>query len=202
MKQVLGAFALIFALSSPVAFAAPSQSELVNQALAAQVRTTQIRLAIEAQVLNQINWRVGDSADYKMNGGFIQGTSLNSVTKDEGTSIWMKQDMDLGFMGKQLIEVLINKSTGEIEKMIVNGQEQQKPEKPDIEVLEMKESKVTVTAGEYECIYVKIKDRQKGTTAEAWLNPKLVPMNGMIKAIQESQFGPIEQELTRSAFAP
>lgn len=149
-----------------------------------------------------LNWKVGDQADYKIAiGGFINGTSHNFVREETATSVWMQQDMDMGFMGKQKIEILMTKATGAIEKMLVNGKEETPPDASDAEVVEMKEDKVTVAAGTFECIYAKIKSKKDGSIQEAWINPQAVPMSGMLKALADSQFGKVTQELTKSSFA-
>lgn len=147
-----------------------------------------------------LDWRVGDKASHKITNMLLNGSSDSFVREDTGTSFWMVQDMNLGMMGKQKIEVLMNKTTGQIEKMLVNGQEQQAP-KPDVEVVEMKEDKITVAAGSFDCIYAKIKNKGDGKITQAWINPKAVPMSGQLKVIAESQFGEIVQELTSFQFA-
>jgi len=165
---------------------------------AAQLQTSTM---IQAQFAAGLNWHVGDQADYKISiGGFINGTSHNFVSKDEGTSIWMEQDMDLGFMGKQKIEVQLEKATGKILKLLANGQEQQVPDAGDQEVLEMHEDNVTVPAGAFPCIYAKIKSKKDNSVQEAWINPQLVPMTGILKALADSQFGKVDQEATKFSF--
>lgn len=149
-----------------------------------------------------LNWKVGDQADYSISiGGFINGTSHNFVREETATSFWMQQDMDMGFMGKQKIEVLMTKATGAIEKLIVNGKEEAIPDASDSEVVEMKEDKVTVPAGTFDCIYAKIKSKKDGSIQEAWINPQAVPMAGMLKALADSQLGKVTQELQKATFA-
>ncbi len=164
-------------------------------------QTLQVQTMAQAQ-LTGLNWTVGDQADYKISiGGFINGTAHSFVSKDEGASIWMQQDMDLGFAGKQKIEVQFEKATGKILKMLANGQEQQVPDQGDVEVVEMKEDNVTVPAGSFPCIYAKIKSKKDGSIQEAWINPQVVPMSGMLKALADSQFGKVTQEATKFSFA-
>lgn len=149
-----------------------------------------------------LNWKVGDKASYKLSiGGFINGTSDNYVREDVGTSLWMVQDMDMGFLGKQKIEILINKTNGQIEKLLVNGQEQKVPEAGKVEIVEMKESHIRVAAGEFDCVYVKVKDNSSGQIQEAWMNPQAVPMSGTLKSLGQSQLGQVTQELTSFQFA-
>jgi hypothetical protein len=113
----------------------------------------------------------------------------------------MQQDMDLGFAGKQKIEVQFEKATGKILKMLANGQEQQIPDQGDVEVVEMREDNVTVPAGSFPCIYAKIKSKKDNSIQEAWINPQVVPMSGMLKALADSQFGKVTQEATKFSFA-
>jgi hypothetical protein len=163
----------------------------------------QAQALVEAQLLQGLNWKVGDQADYSVNiGGFIKGTSHNFVREDSGTELWMVQDMDLGFMGKQKIEVLFDKATGQIKKMLANGQEQQVPDNKDVEIVEMKEDHIKTTAGEFDCIYAKIKNTKDGSIQEAWINPHAVPMSGLLKALADSQFGKVTQEITKFQRAP
>ena len=116
------------------------------------------------------------------------------------TEIWMVQDMDLGFMGKQKIEILFDAGSGAIKKILANGQEQQLPDAKDQEIVEMKESSVTVAAGSFKCIYAKIKSKKDGSIQEAWINPQEIPMSGLLKALADSQFGKVTQELKSFAF--
>lgn len=191
-------FALIAA--ALVAIGSQAQAETVNFAAIAQGLSAQTQTL--AAIMPGLNWHVGDQADYNISiGGFINGTAHSFVREDAGTSLWMQQDMDLGFMGKQKIEVLINKTTGKIEKMLANGQEQQVPDAGDQEVLDMHEDKVQVPAGSFPCIYAKIKSKKDNSIQEAWLNPQVVPMSGMLKVLADSQFGKVSQEATKFSFA-
>ncbi len=185
--------------SAMVAFSVSSQARADYQV---DVAALQASTMLEAKATAGLNWTVGDKASYalKLMGGMIKGTSNNIVREDTGTHYWMVQDMDL--MGqKQKAEAMLNKQTGAIEKLLVNGQEQKVPDAGEQEILEMKEANVTVAAGTYDCIYAKIKNKSDGKITEAWINPQAVPMTGMIKAIADSQLGKVEQELTSAEFA-
>lgn len=193
MKTIFAFFAALFVAASTV----PAQADVSIDFAKLQAATM-----AEASTLG-LKWKVGDKATYSMNiGGFIKGTAVNFVREDNGTELWMQQDMDLGFMGKQKVEVLFDKATGQIKKLLANGQEQQIPSASDQEVVEMKEDKIRVTAGEFDCIYAKIKNTKDGSIQEAWINPQAVPMSGMLKALADSQFGKVTQELTSFQFAP
>jgi hypothetical protein len=163
----------------------------------------QAQAMVEAQLLQGLNWKVGDNADYSVNiGGFIKGSAHNFVREDNGTELWMQQDMDLGFMGKQKIEILFEKATGQIKKMLANGQEQSIPDNKNMEIEEMKEDRIKVAAGEFDAIYARIKNKEDGSIQEAWINPQAVPMSGLLKALADSQFGKVTQELNKFEHAP
>jgi hypothetical protein len=142
------------------------------------------------------NWKVGDENNYKLNlGGFLNGTMKMFIREIGADGIWMVQDVDL-VIQKQKAEILIDPNTGEIKKILVDGKEQTIPAS-DIEIVEQKEATVTVPAGTYPAIYLKIKDNaNKGAISENWINPRDIPISGMLKSIQDSQLGKMTIELT------
>ncbi len=153
----------------------------------------QIQQSVVAQGLS---WKVGDENNYKLNmGGFLNGTMKMSVREVGADGIWLVQDVDL-MIQKQKIEVLVDPNTGAIKKMIVNGKEQEPP-KSQIEIVEQKEDKITVPAGTYDAIYLKIKDKaQNDAISENWVNPRDIPLSGMLKSLADSQLGKVTIELT------
>ena len=170
--------------------------EIVNQT----IYQAHIEALADANAAQGLNWHVGDRASYKLDGGFIKGTIQSFVREDTGSGFWMQQDADLGLFGKQKVEILFNKADGQIQKLLVNGKEQSAPAAGDVEVIEMKEDHIRVTAGEFDCIYVKIKDKKEGQVQEAWINPGAVPMSGVIKSMSDTQLGKLTQELTSFSF--
>lgn len=178
--------ALIIALGMALSFnavAAPSAVEAVE--IFAQV---QLPAIMDQARTTGLDWKVGDRADYSVDMGFIKGTMNSSVRSIGAEGVWMDQDMDLGFAGKQKIETLIDPNTGAIKKMLVNGQEQQIPEQ-DIEVIEVKEDRITVPAGTFDCIHARMQDKKDKKEINAWINPQLVPMSGLLKQVAPVQFG-------------
>ncbi len=179
-----------------------AEGHAVELAVASAQPTIQSAI-VQSQVSAMgLKWRVGDKADYKLAGGIINGTVKSFVREDNGSEIWVQQDMDMGFLGKQKVEILFDKATGQVKKLLANGKEQTVPDASNIEVMETKEDKVTVPAGTFDAIYAKIKDKSNDQIQEAWINPQEVPINGMVKAIADSQLGKITQELTAKSFAP
>jgi hypothetical protein len=132
--------------------------------------------------------------------GFIQGKMQSFVREEVEAGIWMQQDMDLGFMGKQKVEVLFDKNTGQVLEIIANGQKQDLPDSSNMELEDMKEANITVSAGTFDCVYMKVRDKNKNESSEAWINPQLVPMSGLIKQISPSPFGQVKMELTSFEF--
>ncbi len=142
-----------------------------------------------------LNWKVGDTNNYSLDMGFLQGKMIMSVKSITAEGIWMNQDMDLGFAGKQNAEMLLDSNTGEIKKMLVNGKEQAIP-KNDVEIVEVTEDRITVPAGTFDCIHARIKDKEKNEEINSWINPQEIPLSGMLKTIQPSQLGDVTISLT------
>ncbi len=185
-KSFLLSAALVVAAATSQAHTSVSES-----ILAAQLPQIQ-----DGVVTEGLNWKVGDECNYKLNmGGFIDGTMKMSVREIGADGIWLVQDVDL-MVQKQKIEVLLDPNTGKIKKMIVNGKEQEPP-KADYQLIEQKEDKVTVPAGTFDVIYLKIKDNaNNGQISEQWVNPRDIPISGMVKSLADSQLGKVTIELT------
>jgi hypothetical protein len=108
--------------------------------------------------------------------------------------IWMDQNMDLGFAGKQNASMLLDPNTGEIKKMLVNGKEQAVP-KQNVEVVEVTEDHITVPAGSFDCVHARILDKDTKKESNAWINPQLIPLSGMLKTVQPTPVGDMTVEL-------
>jgi hypothetical protein len=179
-----------------VAAMAVSTSAQAYNTLAEAVFATQQTQLQESVVATGLDWKVGQENNYKLNmGGFLNGTMKMYVREVIADGIWMVQDIDLSIQ-KQKVEVLIDPNNGQIKKMIVNGKEQQPP-KTDFELVEQKEDRVTVPAGTFDAIYLKIKDNaNNGQISEQWVNPRDIPLSGMAKSVANSQLGKVTVELT------
>lgn len=143
-----------------------------------------------------INWTVGDVCHYNLNmASFISGKLDVVVREKNADGYWLDQNVDLGFLGKQTMSILIDPNTGAVKKVLVDGKEQQLPETGDMEVVEVKESQVTVPAGTFDAVYFKVHDKKENKDTEQWVNPKLIPISGMIKSLGQSQMGEVVTEL-------
>ena len=124
----------------------------------------------------------------------LTGTMVMEVKSDTGTAFWIHQTISM--MGQEnLVEILFDKETGEVLEVIVNGKKEDIPDAGDSEVVEQREEEITVPAGTYDCIYVKV--RSEGKDSEIWANPIDVPIFGLLKQISPSQFGQVVLELTQ-----
>lgn len=142
-----------------------------------------------------LNWTVGDYADYKLNAGFIPGKIHSVVREETSEGYWVQQDVDM-MIQKQKIEILFDKNTGQVKKILVDGKEQQQPDQGDAEVVDIREENITVAAGTFDCMYVKMKNNRDNTEQQAWLNPELIPISGLILMKSPSQMGEVTMELT------
>ena len=143
-----------------------------------------------------INWTVGDACHYDLSiASFVKGKLDIIVREKSADGYWLDQNADLGFMGKQAASMLIDANTGAVKKILVDGKEQPLPDQNDMEVIEVKESSVTVPAGTFEAVYFKVHDKKQNQDSEQWVNPKLIPISGALKAIGQTQMGPVITEL-------
>ena len=172
---------------------------LQTQAMQTQaIDVDQLTLSIHeaVQATDIMNWTVGDTTDYNISGGIIKGTMHGQVREKIEEGYWVQQDANLGFMGNQKVEVLYDKNSGQVLKLLVNGKEQTPPDANDNEILEMRDESVTVPKGTFSAVYVKMRNKKDNNTSEAWIQPQVIPMGGMIKTVSPSQIGKITVELT------
>lgn len=173
---------------------------LTTSAFAKDITTVVTSVAAQAALAGVetqgLNLKVGDNAKYNVNVSFIKGTMDMTVDSIGADGVWIHQNLDLSFAGKQNIQILIDPNTGQIKKMIVNGKEQAPPTANDIEIVDTKEDTITVPAGTFLCVYIKAHDRANNQDAEQWVNMKQVAVFGLVKSIAASQLGPVTIELT------
>lgn len=179
-------------IAAAIALSATAQA---SNSIATFIFEGQIAQVQQAVVAQGLNWKVGDTNNYKLNmGGFLNGSMKMFVREIGADGIWMVQDVDL-MIQKSKIEVLIDPNTGEIKKMLVDGKEQAPP-KSNPEIIDQQEGKVTVPAGTFAAIYLKMKDKeQNDAISEIWVNPRDIPLNGMLKSLADSQLGKVTIEL-------
>ncbi len=183
VKALIAALGLAFSVN---AVAAPAITDVLVQ--------VQMPAIMDQAQTQGLDWKVGDRADYAIDMGFLKGTMIMSVASIGADGMWLNQDVDLGFAGKQKMEMLIDPNTGETKKLLVNGKEQSIP-KQDIEIIEVKEATIQVPAGKFDCIHARMKNKEDNSEINAWINPQLIPMSGLLKQVAPSQMGTVTVSL-------
>ena len=185
---------LVFAATLVVSAVASATS--ANSTVAEALFASQLPHIQSTVVAQGLDWKVGQECNYKLNvGGFLNGTMKMYVREIVEEGIWIVQDIDMSIQ-KQKIEILIDPANGQVKKMLVDGKEQAPP-KADYELIEQKEDKITVPAGTFEAIYLKIKDRANNDQiSEQWVNPRDIPLSGMLQSKGDSQMGKVVVQLT------
>lgn len=183
MKKTLMSLFVFLALVSLSTFS--FASDLLLDLFLAQYKTS-----------NVIDWKVGDYAKYTLDLGFLgKGEVRKEVTKEENiSSIWITTTAKTP-MGNQKIEALISKTNGKILKLIVDGKEQPYKEHT-LELISKEASEITVPAGTFKAIYIKVKDKTDEADIETWINPKDIPLDGTAKTILKKYFLTTTLELT------
>jgi hypothetical protein len=159
-----------------------------------------MKAAVKAASDGSFDWKVGDTLNYQMQ--FkplpIMGTNSIAVTKDTADGYWLTETVQVKSF-KQVSQVLIDKDTGEVKKMIVNGKEQDAPDAGESTVVKAEEAHLSVPAGSFDCIHFIIEDRDHNQT-EQWVNPRDLPISGMVKSISVAGSAiQVVTELTRFA---
>lgn len=162
----------------------------------------QARAMVAAHVDGELNWKVGDRASFTIDMSITKGTAEQFVREETATSFWVQTDIELQRFGKQKIEVLTNKTTGAIEQLLVNGRAQTPPDPSTLEVVETRNDHIRVAAGEFDCVYAKIRNTKDNSIEESWSNDTAVPMGGILKDIATAQVGNVTQELVSFSFKP
>jgi len=186
--------ALFILCATLVPFSYSQSSRASDQEVtASEVNLFQLALD-QVSATNLIDWKVGDTMNYEIKlGGMALGTNTKSVTKDEGTAIWMRQEMKL-MSQNEVVEALINKADGKLLKLIRNGQEQSIPDN-DLEIISQDATEIKVKAGSFKAIHIVAKSKEV-ERIEIWANPRDSAIDGTIKQMVKSPMGMISFELT------
>ena len=189
-----GLLSLLLVASTYTVSAETLEEVLVKEVI--QIEKIQKSTMAQAGLLG-LEWKIGDNNDYSIVlGSFIKGTMHSFVREKVEDTFWVQQDMDLGAMGKQKVEILFDALTGQVLEIRANDQKQDLPNPEDYEVIKMEEANVSVPAGSFDCIHVVVRDKKKNSDSEAWINPELIPISGMLQQEAPSQFGKVVVKLT------
>jgi len=182
MKNIIAIVSTLFALSTQ---ATTSQLPTILKAADSFFKT---------EAVQGLNWKVGDELNFKLKMSFISGKMKMSVAEVTDSLITLKQDINLSGQSQSCVTKL-NPNNGETQSITCNGQNQNIPNKDDLEIVEMTNEKITVPAGTFDSIHVKIKQKSDNKIIEQWVNMQELPITGMLKAISPSQFGNVVVEL-------
>jgi hypothetical protein len=150
-------------------------------------------------VKNGVTFKVGDTLAFNLTLSMgLSGTMKMAVTAQDATTVTITQDVDLTIQKENVVEVM-DKSTGKIIKLTVNGQDQTPPDNSGEKVISQKAAHIKVPKGEFDCIDVVVDDG-KGNQSELWVNPRDIPIGGMLKMHATQQGTTIDAELTDFAF--
>jgi hypothetical protein len=142
-----------------------------------------------------VNWQVGDQSDYTLDIDGMKGSLHKEVTKNETpTQVWLEETVSIPNLGQnQTEDALIDRNTGKLLKLLVNGQEQQLPNE-DVTVISHDQETITVPAGTFQVVHLVAKDGSNNQI-EIYANPQLIVIDGAAKEIQGTQYGPLTLEL-------
>ncbi len=201
MKNFTKGLTKVCAIAFSVAMGLGSIQAQAQRIDVSQVLSQLTALDIADTKANLINWKVGDFHDIKIEFAFGGGTGKKLATKEDTAknAIWLVTTISL--MGQnQKTEVLYDRATGKVLEMIVNGKPQEVDgESGEVEILEQKETEITVPAGKFDCMYIKaaITNQGEKMEVEAWVNPIDVNLDGMLKTTLQTQIGPLSLILAK-----
>ncbi len=159
----------------------------------AEIHQLEIENSLHAQAL--IDWKVGDSQDYKVKMGFgLPGSLQKKATKEEGNGIWIYQEMKLGPV-KDISELLVDRNTGQVLKFIHNGKEEKVPD-TQIEVISIKNESIEVPAGKFKVMHITAKSKQ-AKQIEMWVNNREIALDGAAKVYLDQGLIKVTMELTK-----
>ncbi len=188
MKKLLAALAFSVLAVSPSLVRAAEPFVLTQDALMSSLLSNIV-------TQNAIDWKVGDKQTYNVAASQFGklGTMTKTVTKDEGTALWVRQNINLSIQ-KEVLDVLYNKADSKVLKMLRNGKEQQLPD-DTIEIISQDYTDITVPAGTFKSIHIVAKSKQV-SHLEVWANPRDTVMEGTLKQAVSTQGIDIVMELT------
>lgn len=150
---------------------------------------------MELDTQSLIDWKVGDSQEYKVDAGMgLGGKMVKKATKEEGNAIWVSQELDMMIM-KDNSELLIDRDSGKVLKFLHNGKEEQVPNEK-IDVISTKQETIQVPAGKFKVLHVTAKT-SSGNQLEIWTNPREISLDGAAKLYVDQGMMKITMELTK-----
>jgi hypothetical protein len=171
--------------TSAWALARPKQPSLTARVFSEPLReiSQQVMLMSHEGLLD---WKVGDTLNFSMQLKPLptMGTMTIKVTADTAEGYTLTEDVNVSAL-KQKIEVVLDKNTGEIKKMTINGKPQQVADAGTTKLVKEEEAHITVPAGSFDCIYLVTEDANQ-QKSQSWINPAAIPISGLLKTKNEA----------------
>lgn len=168
---------------------------LVSQTLFASIPQNIVNTLVVQGVEDLIDWQVGEYTNYDIE-FFFPGTLTKEVTAEEEGAIWIVQVMAFEMLGNTEVRMKVSRSTGEILEFYVNGEKQDPPAPPKVDIVDQVEDTITVPAGTFDTIKITLKDLETEELSYLWINPRDVAMEGLVQMETGTQFGPMKMKLT------
>lgn len=169
-------------------------------ASAKSVNMSSVMTKVTHIMLNNVGPNVqftkGDTDNYNLTLEGITGSLVMSVQSVGSDGVWLDTKIDIAGQSQDEQE-LINPATGQVIKVIVNGQEQAPPDPNDVQIISETSATVTVPAGTFKTIDVKAHIKSQNTDMEQWVDPTDVLVAGMVKMATTVQSIPLTAELTK-----
>jgi hypothetical protein len=162
---------------------------------AASLNAAHVQVLVQnLNVMDLINWKVGDTSSSNIEAfGQTLGTMVKLAEKDDGQTVWLKESMALQGQN-DVVELQIDRTSGQVVKMLHNGQEEQYPNDPP-QVTNQEVVDVTVPAGTFHCVHITFNTSQV-QGAELWANPQQIVLDGAAKEIMPTQGIQVTIEMT------
>jgi hypothetical protein len=148
-----------------------------------------------------VTFTVGDTASYSLSIASFSGTMVMTVTGNDSNGVTIDQKIDLSQIGQEDIVEVIDPATGQIKSITVNGQPQTPPNPDDIQIISDTKTTITEMGKDFKVDDLKIHDKANNSDSEMWVDPKDVPVAGMVKMTQTADGLPLQADLTSYQWA-
>lgn len=144
-----------------------------------------LNLVTHLKSLN-IDWKVGDQVEYDVRVSFIRGNAVAFVREWAEEGPWVEINSQI--LGRHKSEVLLDRITGEVLRLIHDGEEQEVPDK-NLVIEDQEDQRISVPAGVFDCVWTLFKHSESNGRSQVWESAAEVPMLGIVQAKIPTQYG-------------
>lgn len=171
-------------------------------------RTANFKVSnVNAEEQSALPFKVGEFVKYNLDfAGLASGEMSINIREETTEGVWLEQKLSFGPQDSKT-EILYDKNSGEVKRVIVDGAEQTLTPGEDggddgssSEIVDSRVENVTVKAGTFEASYIKVLTTEANgekSELEIWINPELIPIVGLVKQVAASPYGPVTIELVQ-----